>query len=88
MGFQVGLAVLRVAVEQHHHQGKGGEAEVLLRLDGKEVAESRQTLKSGDPARRLSVSVRGGSRLTLEVLHGRGGPVRDAVDWCNAVLIP
>lgn len=68
--------------------GRGGEAEVLLRLDGKEVAESRQTLKSGDPARRLSVSVRGGSRLTLEVLHGRGGPVRDAVDWCNAVLIP
>ena len=68
--------------------GKGGEAEILLRLDGNEVPETRQVLKSGDPARRLSVSVEGGSRLTLEVLHGRGGPVRDVVDWCNAVLIP
>jgi len=68
--------------------GKGGEAEILLRLDGKEIPGTRRILKSGDDARRLSVAVAGGSRLTLEVLHGKGGPVRDVVDWCNAVLIP
>lgn len=63
----------------------GGNAEVLVKVDGKE--RFRVRLAGRDPPQRVDVDCRGGKRLTLVVDFGEDRDVLDRVAWAGALLV-
>jgi len=65
--------------------GGGGNAEVLVKVDGKEHFRARLTGR--DPPQRVDVDCRGAKRLTLVVDFGEDRDVLDRVAWAGALLV-
>ena len=68
--------------------GRRGSVRIRLLADGKPIAldGDRELTAAGGPLR-VNVDVSGAKELTLEVDFGRGGPVRDHVDWADARFV-
>ena len=63
----------------------GGNADVLVNVDGKE--RFRVRLTGRDTPQRVDVDCRGGKRLTLVVDFGEDRDVLDRVAWAGALLV-
>ncbi|MHB1426672.1 MAG: NPCBM/NEW2 domain-containing protein [Gemmataceae bacterium] len=65
--------------------GQGGDVRIRVLADGATLLDRR--LSSRDGAVPVSLSMAGVRELTLEVDFGRGGDVRDVVNWADARLV-
>jgi hypothetical protein len=68
--------------------GRLGNVRVQVLADGKQLLDPPPELVGVDPPRPLRVALPPGARqLTLAVEVGRGGDVRDHVDWADARVV-
>ncbi len=66
--------------------GRGGSARVEILVDG-QVRYASPELTAGQPPLEVRVELREAKKLTLRTLVGRGGNVKDHVNWGNPRLI-
>ena len=69
--------------------GREGRVRVRILVDGKEraIPALEKQLKWRPAGVDVTIDVKGAKELTLVVEAGSGGPVDDALDWCNARLV-